>query len=52
MAQAQAWALDQGAADLRLTVWGFNAPAQRLYEELGFEMRAFEMGKRLTDVQA
>jgi len=49
MQQAQTWALEQGAADLRLTVWGFNDPARRLYEALGYEMRAFEMGKRLND---
>lgn len=49
MALAQAWAIEQGASDLRLTVWAFNAPALRLYEALGYEMRAFEMGKRLVE---
>lgn len=47
MALAERWAIRQGARDLRLTVWAFNEPAQRLYEELGYEKRAFEMGKRL-----
>jgi ribosomal protein S18 acetylase RimI-like enzyme len=49
MSLAQDWAIEQGASDLRLTVWAFNTPALRLYEELGYEMRAFEMGKRLND---
>ncbi|MFC6296284.1 GNAT family N-acetyltransferase [Pseudomonas sp. CCM 7893] len=44
---AERWAIRQGAGDLRLTVWAFNEPAQRLYRELGYETRAFEMGKRL-----
>ena len=42
------WALERGARDIRLSVWGFNTHARRLYEELGFETRAFEMGMRLT----
>jgi ribosomal protein S18 acetylase RimI-like enzyme len=46
---AQTWAAEQNAVDLRLTVWAFNAPALRLYEELGYEVRAFEMGKRLEE---
>ena len=48
MAQVRNWALERGAQDIRLAVWGFNAHARRLYEELGFETRAFEMGMRLT----
>jgi ribosomal protein S18 acetylase RimI-like enzyme len=48
MALAQRWAMEQGATDIRLTVWAFNEPALRLYEEIGYEIRAFEMGKRLT----
>ncbi|QJI27440.1 GNAT family N-acetyltransferase [Pseudomonas sp. ADAK18] len=47
MGIAQRWAIEQGAGDLRLTVWSFNEPAQRLYQEMGYEIRAFEMGKRL-----
>jgi hypothetical protein len=30
-----------------VAVWTFNAPAVRLYEEMGFETRAFEMGMPL-----
>lgn len=41
---AQAWGIQQGAKDIRLAVRTFNAPAVRLYEEMGFETRAFEMG--------
>ncbi|WP_455914891.1 N-acetyltransferase family protein [Pseudomonas syringae] len=44
----QGWAQQRGAKDIRLSVWGFNTHARRLYEELGFETRAFEMGMRLT----
>ncbi|MEB0044915.1 MULTISPECIES: GNAT family N-acetyltransferase [unclassified Pseudomonas] len=50
MSLAQTWAIEQGATDLRLTVWAFNATALRLYEELGYEMRALEMGKRLDQL--
>lgn len=46
--QVRAWALERGAQDMRLSVWGFNNHARRLYEELGFETRAFEMGMGLT----
>lgn len=48
MAQAEAWAQSQGAADVRLTVWVFNQSAQRLYEELGYEPRSLNMGKFLS----
>jgi ribosomal protein S18 acetylase RimI-like enzyme len=40
----QEWGIQQSAKDIRLAVWIFNAPAVRLYEEMGFETRAFEMG--------
>ncbi|MCD5981906.1 GNAT family N-acetyltransferase [Pseudomonas sp. CDFA 610] len=43
----QNWALENDANDIRLAVWAFNARAARLYTELGFETRAFEMGMRL-----
>jgi ribosomal protein S18 acetylase RimI-like enzyme len=46
MRLAESWAYEQGAADMRLAVWTFNESAIRLYEELGYEVRAFEMGKR------
>lgn len=41
------WAIGQGAEDFRLAVWSFNTHAIRLYSELGFETRAFEMGMHL-----
>ncbi|MGL4573898.1 MAG: GNAT family N-acetyltransferase [Burkholderiaceae bacterium] len=43
----ECWARENGAQDLRLNVWNFNQRAIKLYEELGFEMRAHTMGKRL-----
>jgi ribosomal protein S18 acetylase RimI-like enzyme len=46
--QVRGWALERGAQDIRLSVWGFNTHARRLYEELGFETRALEMGMRLV----
>jgi ribosomal protein S18 acetylase RimI-like enzyme len=45
--QVRAWAMQQDAQDIRLTVWAFNTRAARLYEELGFETRAYEMGMQL-----
>jgi GNAT superfamily N-acetyltransferase len=42
----QEWGI-QGAKDVRLAVWTFNAPAVRLSEEMGFETRAFETGMPL-----
>jgi ribosomal protein S18 acetylase RimI-like enzyme len=47
MQRVQAWAIELGAKDIRLAVWAFNTQAVRLYEELGFEKRAFEMGMTL-----
>ncbi|MGI4860917.1 MAG: GNAT family N-acetyltransferase [Janthinobacterium lividum] len=44
---AESWAAARGAAEVRLTVWAFNASAFRLYEELGYQVFAFEMGKRM-----
>jgi ribosomal protein S18 acetylase RimI-like enzyme len=43
----QTWAVERGATDIRLSVWEFNTHAIKLYAELGFETRAFEMGMRL-----
>lgn len=42
---AEQWARSNGATDIRLTVWQFNESAVRLYQALGYEIRAFEMGK-------
>lgn len=47
MSAIESWARENGAQDLRLNVWHFNQRAVKLYEELGFEMRAHTMGKRL-----
>ncbi|MGF6838936.1 ribosomal protein S18 acetylase RimI-like enzyme [Paraburkholderia youngii] len=44
---AEEWARKQGATDIRLAVWEFNEQAVNLYRELGYEIRAFEMGKRI-----
>jgi len=42
------WGRGRGGQGNRRAGWGFNTHARRLYEELGFETRAFEMGMRLT----
>ncbi|WP_323122007.1 GNAT family N-acetyltransferase [Burkholderia alba] len=47
MRLAESWAREQGAADVRLAVWTFNDAAVHLYERLGYEVRALEMGKRI-----
>jgi ribosomal protein S18 acetylase RimI-like enzyme len=47
MRLAESWGAGLGATDFRLNVWKFNEPASRLYEDLGYEVRAFELGKRL-----
>ncbi len=47
MRLAEAWARERGAVDMRLAVWAFNEQAVALYQELGYEIRAFEMGKRV-----
>ena len=46
MRLAESWAAGRGANDVRLTVWAFNDVAIALYKELGYEVRAFDMGKR------
>ena len=48
MAAAEEWSISQGASDLRLVVYAFNANAVRLYEELGFAVRSHAMGKPLS----
>lgn len=47
MRLAEEWARKNGAGDMRLTVWAFNEQAVGLYQELGYDLRAFEMGKQL-----
>ncbi|MCY0386120.1 GNAT family N-acetyltransferase [Robbsia sp. Bb-Pol-6] len=49
---AESWAVARGAAEVRLTVWTFNASAVRLYEELGYNAFALEMSKRATSIVA
>jgi ribosomal protein S18 acetylase RimI-like enzyme len=49
MKLAEEWARKNGANDMRLTVWAFNEQAVDLYQELGYELRAFEMGKQLSN---
>jgi GNAT superfamily N-acetyltransferase len=49
MGVAEEWARKNGAADMRLAVWAFNQGAIHLYQELGYELRAFELGKPVTD---
>jgi ribosomal protein S18 acetylase RimI-like enzyme len=43
--QAEDWAANCGAAEIRLEVQEFNAAARRLYEELGYGIRSFAMSK-------
>jgi ribosomal protein S18 acetylase RimI-like enzyme len=47
MQQAQAWAQDQAASELRLTVAAFNEAAMNLYEVLGFEVRMHQLFKAI-----
>jgi ribosomal protein S18 acetylase RimI-like enzyme len=44
MEQVRVWAVERDAKDIRLSVWAFNDRARRMYEELGYEVRALEMG--------
>jgi len=44
MEQVRVWAEGRDAKDIRLSVWAFNDRARRMYEELGYEVRALEMG--------
>ncbi|BBP00132.1 GNAT family N-acetyltransferase [Sulfuriferula nivalis] len=48
MSRAEHWAINNDAVDIRLSVWVFNQPALRLYEELGYEVRSQSLGKALT----
>ena len=47
MAEAERWAVAQGAAELRLLVWDFNAPAMALYRGLGYAVLSHAMAKPL-----
>jgi ribosomal protein S18 acetylase RimI-like enzyme len=46
MKLAEEWARTNGAHDMRLSVRAFNQQAIDLYNDLGYELRAFEMGKQ------
>ena len=48
MALAEQWATQKGARELRLGVWAFNQTALKMYAELGYEVRAHLLGKRLA----
>lgn len=47
MIEAEGFALGQGVASVGLSVFGFNAAAQRLYEELGYRVTSIKMTKAL-----
>ena len=47
MREAETWAQANGASDLRLDVWSFNAGAVAFYEALGYRTRSVAMGKAL-----
>ncbi|MBM7832660.1 ribosomal protein S18 acetylase RimI-like enzyme [Agromyces cerinus] len=47
MQLAEEVAREQGAVNLRLNVFGYNTPAIRLYESLGYETAAIHMQKVL-----
>lgn len=47
MSLAERWVRGRGVQDIRLNVWAFNEAALRLYEELGYQVRSQQLGKRL-----
>jgi ribosomal protein S18 acetylase RimI-like enzyme len=47
MSTAEQWSAAQGATDVRLMVYEFNADAIRLYELLGYSTRSRSMGRRI-----
>ncbi len=47
MRQAEVWASERGATELRLNVWAFNEPALAMYRELGYEVRSHQFAKVL-----
>lgn len=48
MAEAEAWAVSNGAGEVSLDVWKFNVSALRFYEELGYEVRSLSLAKPLV----
>jgi ribosomal protein S18 acetylase RimI-like enzyme len=47
LAEVERWGLDNGALAMALDTLVTNADARRLYERLGFHVRAVVLGKRL-----
>jgi ribosomal protein S18 acetylase RimI-like enzyme len=47
MAAAERICRERGVVSVGLSVFGFNAGAQSLYEQMGFEVTAIRMSKRL-----
>lgn len=47
MATAERWAGEQGASEVYLSVWENNCRGQRLYMELGYQVRSRTMSKRI-----
>ena len=45
MREAETWAKSNGACELRLDVWSFNADAVAFYEALGYRTRSVAMAK-------
>jgi GNAT superfamily N-acetyltransferase len=48
MAEAERWASDVGALEVRLNVWSFNRTARDVYEALGYCNRSSQLAKRLA----
>jgi GNAT superfamily N-acetyltransferase len=51
MLAAEDAARSSGATSLRLNVFGHNVAARRLYDGLGYEVEAVQLGKRVEDSQ-
>ncbi|MFJ4196904.1 GNAT family N-acetyltransferase [Pseudomonas sp. NPDC089534] len=47
MLAAEDWARRHGCEEMRLHVFGRNAPARRLYEQLGYDIASLSMAKPL-----
>ena len=47
MSLAHDWVAQRGGTEVRLNVWKFNVKALGLYEELGYEVRSYNLAKSL-----
>lgn len=47
MEHAEHWAKEKGAVDIELNVYEFNIHAQRLYQQMGYQVISKRMGKRM-----